>query len=102
MQEWVGCLLILGGVTCRWWYGKAGKSAAAPERAEMVGANIALILAGYGIYLLASPLWSDVPIPDAGEATNPAFPVSLTVTLLVLGVIFSLGILFNRNKQSSC
>lgn len=102
MQEWVSCLLILGGISCRWWYGRAGKSSAARNRAQRIAANAALILTGYGIYLFASPLWSDAPIAEAGGPADQGFPVSLATTLLILGAIFSSGILFNRNKQSSC
>lgn len=94
--------MILAGVSCRLWCGKAGKSPAIGKRAQTVGANAALILTGWGIYLVAGPLWSDAPAAQAGEPVGSPFPVSLAATLLVLGVIFSIGILFNRNNPSSC
>ncbi|ODS83638.1 MAG: hypothetical protein ABS46_05910 [Cytophagaceae bacterium SCN 52-12] len=102
MQEWIGGLLTAGGVACRLWFGKTWEPAASRNRGQAIAANAALILAGCGLYLLAGPLWSDAPVAEAGGETDSSFPVSFAATLLVLGVIFISGILFNRNKQSSC
>jgi len=120
MQEWIICLmsdvmvfsgtvrwlsgtvLVLAGIYCRLRYGRTGRSSVIRESKRTVAANAALILTGWGIYLMAGPLWSDTPAVQAGGPADSPFPVSLAATLLVIGVIFSIGILFNRNKPSSC
>ncbi len=102
MQEWIGVVLILGGISCRLWCERAGKSPGTLKKLRVAGANVALILAGCGIYLLAEPLWSDVPAAPAGAPAGSIFPVSLAAALLALGAIFSIGFFFNRNKSSSC
>lgn len=67
-----------------------------------VEANVALVLIACGLYLLSEPLWNSSPAVSPGGQPAPSSSVSPIASLVVLAVIFILGILFNRNKSSSC
>lgn len=99
MQEWVGALLAPAGILCRLWLGKVLKRADSPIWLQTVLANAALIPTGYGLFLLASLFWNGSPTATADMGQNSSLTLSFTLSLLILGISFSSGILFNCNKK---